>query len=211
MAEYRTGESRKNQVQEPDMSGSYTARDYLSWTFDGLYELIRGKVYKMSPAPSTNHQRIALNITRRLIPHFNPGDRCELFFAPFDVFLVKSGDDWRKTRTVVEPDICIICDPSKINLHGCIGSPDFILEILSPSTATKDQREKFDIYGEYGVPEYWIADPFSRSVTRNILKTNGRYQIQRPSFEKEVVTPRQFPDLKIKVEDIFEGTTREDV
>ncbi len=204
MAKYEREESEVNVVNEPDMSRTYTARDYLEWTFEGLYELILGKVYKMSPAPSADHQRISRKLSRKFFNFFEEGHRCEAFNSPIDVFLVKQGQDWKDTKIILEPDLCVICDSSKIHPQGCIGSPDFVLEILSPSTSKRDHREKFSLYEEYGVPEYWIVDPFNKCIIRNILKED-KYEIQRAAFAEEVISPQQFPDLKITVEDVFEG------
>ncbi len=204
MAKYEQKESDLNAANEPDMSRTYTARDYLEWTFEGLYELIRGKVYKMSPAPSADHQRIVSNIARSFLTFFKATNPCQVFLAPFDVYLYKNEEDWKDTKVILEPDLCIICDKSKIKKQGCVGSPDFVLEILSPSTAKKDHREKFSLYEEYGVPEYWIVDPFNKYIVRNILK-EGKYEIQRAAFAEEVISPQQFPDLKITVEEVFEG------
>lgn len=203
MADYKKRDSEVNVVNEPDMSRTYTARDYLEWTFDGLYELIRGKVYKMSPAPSSAHQDISTNLVL-MLGAIKREHHCKLYHSPFDVYLVKPGQHWKDTDIVLEPDLCIICDPGKIQKRGCVGSPDFVLEILSPSTSKRDHREKFSLYEEYGVPEYWIVDPFNKCIIRNILK-DDKYEIQRAAFAEEVISPQQFPDLKIKVEDVFEG------
>ncbi len=158
----------------------------------------------MSPAPGSEHQKIVSNLARAFLNHFHATDPCQVFIAPFDVFLTKKGEDWKETKVVLEPDLCIICDKDKIKKQGCIGFPDFVLEILSPSTSKRDHREKFSLYEEYAVPEYWIVDPFNKCIIRNLLK-NGKYEIQRAAFAEEVISPRQFPDLKVKVEDVFEG------
>ncbi len=202
MAKYRQQETDVNVAKEPDTSRTYTARDYLEWTFEGLYELIRGKVYKMSPAPGADHQRISRKLSRKFFNFFKEGHQCEAFNSPIDVFLVKPGQDWKDTKVILEPDLCVICDSTKIHERGCIGSPDFVLEILSPSTLKRDHREKFSLYEEYAVPEYWIVDPSNKCIIRNLLK-NGKFEIQRAAFAEEVISPQQFPDLKIAVADIF--------
>lgn len=202
MAEYKI-EEKTHELNEPDMTRSYTARDYLEWTFDGLYEIIRGKVFKMSPAPGSSHQTVSTNLVILFAPIRKHGP-CQLFHAPFDVFLIKPGDNWKDTKTVVEPDLCIVCDSNKINERGCIGPPDFVLEILSASSSKRDLKTKMELYEEFEIPEYWVVDPVLQSVSRNLLK-DGKYQIQRPVFEGDILTPQQFPELKIDVKEVFYG------
>ena len=111
--------SKLNIVEEPDLTGTYTARDYLSWQFDELVELIRGKIYRMAPSPSSNHQDVSTEIGFNFRNFFD-GLHCRVFHAPFDVYLVKPGQDMKATRNVVEPDLCIICDEQKIIKKGCL-------------------------------------------------------------------------------------------
>lgn len=146
-------EKKPNQVQEPDLSGTYTAAEYLQWKLDEMVELIRGKVFKMTPAPSSNHQRIAVELIRIFANHFH-NKKCEVFEAPFDVYLVAVGQDYKTAENIVEPDLCVICEPGKIRKFGCVGAPDFVIEILSPSTSKKDLKDKFELYEEFGVREY---------------------------------------------------------
>lgn len=201
--DYRERKDQHSEVKEPDMSRSYTARDYLQWRFEGLYELIRGKVSRMTPAPSSGHQKVSMKLIQLFLKNWKQNS-CELFHAPFDIFLVKNGQAWEDTDVVVEPDLCIICDKEKITERGCIGSPDFVLEILSKSSAAKDLREKFEIYQEYQIPEYWIVDPFNQSVIRNILE-RSRYEIQRTAVKDDIIAPVHFPELELKVSDLFKG------
>src|SRR5438105_4452531 len=101
-----------NSIDELDFSKTYTYADYLLWRFEERLELIKGKIFKMSPAPSVNHQRIVVNLLR-VIANFLFEKQCEVFVAPFDVRLVKNETSDKKIDTVVQPDLCIICDPSK--------------------------------------------------------------------------------------------------
>lgn len=134
-------------VKEPDLSGTYSYADYLTWTWDEMAELIRGKVYKMSPAPGSLHQRISTELLRQ-IANFLKGKKCNVFSAPFDVRLPDTAAEKanQKITTVVQPDLCVICDPEKIDERGCLGAPDLIIEILSKHTAVKDLRDKFEVY-----------------------------------------------------------------
>src|SRR6218665_1287708 len=135
-------------AEEPDLSGTYSYADYLNWQWDDMTELIRGKIFRMSPAPGSLHQRVSGNLFGLLWNQLK-GKPCQVFSAPFDVRLpVKWKKNDRDITTVVQPDLCVICDPSKIDERGCLGAPDLIMEILSRHTSTKDVRDKFDVYEE---------------------------------------------------------------
>lgn len=152
-------------IEEPDIAGSYTYADYLTWQWGEMTELIRGKIYKMSPAPGSLHQKISGNLFLQ-IRSFLTGEKCQVFSAPFDVRLpsLKKSKSDQEITTVVQPDLCVICDPSKIDDRGCIGAPDWIIEILSPPTSSKDLTEKFDVYEEAGVKEYWVVHPQEQTL-----------------------------------------------
>ena len=146
----------------------YTYADYCTWGDDERWEVLDGVPYAMA-SPSRRHQEISGQFNR-LIGNFLVGNPCEVFAAPFDVRLnIDSGDD-----TVVQPDILVVCDLSKLDEKCCIDAPDLVVEIVSPSTAYLDRVIKFKRYLQAGVREYWIVDPDSRSVSVNILK-NGEY------------------------------------
>ena len=162
-------------VEEPDLAGTYSYGDYLNWTWGEMVELIKGKIYRMSPAPSSLHQRISVELLRQ-IANFLTKERCQVFSAPFDVRLPSS-----KTKndtdifTVVQPDLCVVCDPTKIDKRGCLGAPDWIIEILSKNTSSKDLNEKFDVYEEAGVKEYWVVFPYEQVIQQYILQ-EGKFQ-----------------------------------
>lgn len=143
------------QLSQLDLNKTYTVLDYLSWQMEEMVELIKGKIYKMSPSPKSSHQLIVTNFIfslRLLKKQYKHS--CKVCVSPFDVYLKGIGED--KT-TVVQPDICIVCDIIKIEERGCLGAPDLIVEILSPSTLTKDVNIKYHLYQENGVNEYWIV------------------------------------------------------
>ncbi len=160
--EYKN-EVKSMKLEEPDLAGTYSYADYLKWTFEGMVELINGKIFKMSPAPSSSHQSISVNLTVE-IGGFLKHKKCKVFIAPFDVRLSKFKVD-KLIDTVVQPDLCIICDPAKIDEKGCNGAPDMIVEILSPSTAQRDLDLKFKLYEENAVKEYWIVQPNDQTVS----------------------------------------------
>ena len=157
------GEIISSKAEEPDIEGYYSYEDYLKWSFEGMVELINGKIFKMAPAPSTKHQFLSGNLFGMLWNYLK-GKPCQLVSAPFDVRLSKFKED-KLVNSVVQPDLCIICDPTKIDERGCNGAPDMIVEILSPSTALRDLDLKFKLYEENAVKEYWIVQPNDQTVS----------------------------------------------
>lgn len=148
----------------------YSYADYLTFGEHENYEIIDGVPYAMSPAPSTDHQRISMNLLGEFYTKLYKISRmkigpCELFHAPFDVRLPREkGDADDKIFDVVQPDILVVCDNSKLDERGCLGAPDLIVEILSPSTALVDLADKRTLYERAGVKEYWIVNPKDRSA-----------------------------------------------
>ena len=150
----------------------YTYTDYCEWDDDTRYELIDGTVYVMSPAPSQAHQTIVGRLFR-IISNYLDNTPYRIFMAPFDVRLnAGSGDD-----TVVQPDLIIVCDNSKLDGKACVGAPDMAIEVLSQSTARRDRLEKFRLYEKAGVGEYWIVD-YKNSIIHVHILENGRYFTQ---------------------------------
>jgi Uma2 family endonuclease len=196
----------KSLVQEPDLTGSYTYAQYLTWQFDEMVELIRGKVFKMSPAPRVRHQEVAGELHRQ-IANYLRRKPCKVFIAPFDVRLPQpnKGTTDEEIITVVQPDVCVICDRSKIDELGCVGAPDWIIEVLSPRTSSKDLYEKFEVYEEAGVGEYWVVDPKGQTVLVYILDGKGKYQGQlKPYTRLDKLMPITLPELVINLEEVFE-------
>jgi Uma2 family endonuclease len=142
----------------------YTYADYLTWPDDVRYELIEGVPYMMSPAPTRAHQSVLGYIFRKIGDYLEDG-KCEVFVAPFDVRLNADTED----DTVVQPDILVVCDESKIGDKAIVGAPDMVVEVLSPSTETHDRKVKYDLYENSGVKEYWIVDPRARLVETYVL------------------------------------------
>jgi Uma2 family endonuclease len=152
----------------------FTYGDYLKWDDDERWELIDGIAYNMTPAPSRFHQKISLELILQLGNFFRKTP-CDVYAAPFDVRLPEGDEADEAVRTVVQPDISVICDQSKLDDKGCKGSPDLIVEIVSPSTARKDMKEKFVRYERAGVREYWIVDPSGKIVTVFKLSSEGLF------------------------------------
>lgn len=150
----------------------YTFADCLTWDEKERIEIMDGKVFLMA-APSSNHQEISMELSRQLA-NFLEGKRCRVYPAPFDVRLFeKDGDTPEDVDTVVEPDISVICDKSKIDTRGCKGAPDLVIEILSPSSLRNDRLVKLRLYQRAGVREYWIVDPENKTVQVLLLDSMG--------------------------------------
>ena len=149
---------------------------------DKRYELIDGTIYFMSPGASQAHQEIVGNLYRQL-GDFLEGKPCKVFIPPFDVCLNAEGDD---DSTTVQPDILVVCDESKLDGKRCNGTPDLIVEVLSPSNRKYDMYLKFSIYLRAGVREYWIIDPEDKLIFVNILK-DGKYFAN--TYSEESIVP----------------------
>ena len=192
-------------IDDLDLNGSYTYADYLLWQFSERLELIKGKIFKMSPAPTRNHQQVSLKLTREIDKIFI-NHSCELYVAPFDVRLInfkKSTSD-KQIITVVQPDLCVVCDLNKLDEKGCLGAPNLIIEILSKGNSKKDLTIKFDLYEENGVQEYWIVNPSEKDVHIYTLQ-NGKYIGSRPFIMETEIQSPTFPELKFEVDKIFES------
>ena len=183
-----------------DLKKQYSYADYLRWKLEDYVELIRGKVFRMSPAPSSYHQQISSNLLVELSRSRDQFE-CRVFHAPFDVRLFPIKDD-SQNYTVVQPDLCVVCDQSKLDEKGCLGAPELIVEILSQSTSKKDLRDKFDLYQEAGVSEYWIVNPWNKAIELFILQ-EGKYQLQRIFLEGDTIDVSLFPGLEISVQAVF--------
>jgi len=169
----------------------YTFEEWLNLDHNEKIEMIDGVIYMMSE-PSRRHQKVSRELTLEL-GNFLRGKTCELYVDPFMVRLNKD--------TVVHPDISIICDKNKLNDRGCIGAPDLIIEILSPSNAGHDIFTKYNQYLKAGVKEYWIVDPHKNTITVYILK-NDDYNAQL-YFDKDILPVNVLPDCKIDLKIIF--------
>ena len=164
----------------------YTYADYLQWPDDTRYELIDGEAFLMSPAPLVEHQEVAGELFRQLANQLD-GQPCRPYIAPVDVRLPRKDEADAAIDTVVQPDVLVVCDPHKIDRRGVRGAPDWVLEVLSPSTAAHDQIAKRRTYERAGVREYWLVHPGDRTLTVYVLD-NGQYG--RPEiYELKDATP----------------------
>ncbi len=171
---------------EPRKEKRYTYADYLQWPDDTRYELIDGEVFRLAPTPLIEHQEVAGEVYCQLRNQLD-GKPCRPYIAPVDVRLPRKDEADAAIDTVVQPDVLVVCDPSKIDRRGVRGAPDWLLEVLSPSTAAHDQIAKLRTYERAGVREYWLVHPGDRTLTVYVLET-GQYG--RPDiYELKDATP----------------------
>jgi Uma2 family endonuclease len=190
-------------INQLDFSKQYTYADYLKWQFEERIELLKGFIARMA-APNVYHQRISGDLQYQ-IQHYLRKSPCSVFTAPFDVRLTRKNKITNKeVMTVVQPDLCIICDKNKLDKRGCIGAPDWIIEILSPGNSKKEMKEKFEIYEESGVREYWLVQPDDKAVFVYVLNEVGKYIGLQPFTEDDIAPSFVFPDLQINLKDVFE-------
>ena len=194
----------QTQINEPDFdyAGIYTYADYLKWTIEERLELIKGKIFRMSQGPNRIHQALSMRIAN---PIYNllRGQQCQVYTAPFDVRLPRKSLKDEDIITVVQPDICVICDPAKLDYRGCIGELDIVVEILSPSNNRKELKNKYEVYEESGVKEYWIITPQERTFFRYILDDAGRFQPTHLLTEGDIVATLILPGLALDLEEVF--------
>ena len=186
-----------------DLTKQYTYADYLEWQFQERLELIKGYIYKMSPAPSRRHQAIVWNLTGQIWSHLKDNP-CKAYSAPFDVRLpVRDRKSNREITTVLQPDICVICDLSKLDDKGCLGAPDLVIEVLSPGNSLREIDQKFNVYEESGVREYWVVYPEYSHVNIFLLDESGKFVGQHPKNNGELLCSAVFPELVINLSEVF--------
>jgi Uma2 family endonuclease len=191
-------------LDDLDLNGSYSYADYLTWQLSETIELIKGRVFPMSPAPRTMHQRIVGRFFGHLDKHLaDSSGGCEAFIAPFDVRLPKPGQHRdQEIYTVVQPDLCVYCDPAKVDERGGVGAPDLVIEILSKGSIKHDKTVKRELYEEAGVKELWLVYQ-NEEIVEVFLLANGQYGKLAVFENGEPLTSPQFTGLAIDLAQIF--------
>ncbi len=191
-------------LSQLDLNGTYSYADYLTWKFEETIELIKGKIIPIS-APSRRYQSISREVNGLFYNYFKKNP-CEFYAAPFDVRLLdkrKSAKANKGVFTVVQPDICVICDESKLDDKGCLGAPDLIIAFLSPGNSAKEMRTKKQLYEENEVREYWIIDPEHEMVFQFYLTEAAVYSPAGIYINVDELKSAIFPDLNIDLQEIF--------
>jgi len=188
-----------------DINKRYSYADYLTWMDDTRRELYNGFIKMMTPAPSRKHQQISAYFMKEFGVYLEQRN-CEVYHAPSDVrFPIDELNKEDKTIfTVVQPDIYIICDLSKMDDKGCLGAPDFIIEIVSSKNSKRDVKDKFEIYQEHGVREYWIVNPNDENVSVFVLDENGKFEFKGMYAGDDKIPVNIFDgDLQIDLTEVF--------
>jgi Uma2 family endonuclease len=186
----------------------YTYEDYLAWDDGRRWEIIDGIAYEksegpsivndMTPAPGRFHQTIVGNLFREIGVYLK-GKPGRIFSSPFDVKLGDQGNE-----SIVQPDLSIFCSSEVLDEKGANGPPDWVIEVLSPYTKSRDLGIKKQLYQKFKVKEYWIVSPEKKSVSVFILKDRNRYS-PAIEFQKDAnVRSFTFPDLEINLQEIFQ-------
>jgi len=191
-----------------DESKRYTYADYLTWLDDKRRELINGLIHLMS-APNELHARVSFNWGYWMSNFIRKRkSKCRIYHAPFDVRLPINGETANdKIYNVVQPDICVVCDLSKLDDKGCIGAPDLVVEVSSPSTSQRDLNHKFFLYESSGVSEYWVVYPNDKAVTVFLLQPTGKFDAgttYEVINEQTKVPVQTLEGLIIDLEELFE-------
>jgi Uma2 family endonuclease len=194
------------QLSQLDLNATYSYADYMTWQLEETVELIRGKIMLMAPAPNVKHQRLSRNLLR-VISNYLHKKPCQIFHAPFDVSLYdrrKSMLTDREIFSVVQPDLCVICDSEKLTVQGCSGAPDWVIEVLSTGNTKKEMRLKYDLYQENGVTEYWLVYPYEQALYQFVLNSETNlYQLFAMHAGDDIALPYLFPELEIDLADVF--------
>ena len=133
---------------------------------------------------------------------FLDGKKCEVFTAPFDVRIPRKSNNDTEIITVLQPDICVICDPAKVEERGCLGAPDIVIEILSPSNNKKELKYKHEIYEEAGVKEYWVVDAREKGLQIYLL-TEGKLLASGYKYAEDTVTTNILPGFSLDLKKLF--------
>lgn len=182
---------------------TYTYADYLTWPDEERWELIDGVPYDMSPAPSRRHQEISAALTGEFYTYLK-GKPCKVYAAPFDVRLPRDGEvEDKNIKTVVQPDLVIVCKRDRLDERGCVKAPDLAIEIISRYTSSKDTVKKFNLYEREGVREYWVIRPDDQTVAVFKLGSDNRYGRPEMYTSEDKIKVGIFDSFVIDLKDIF--------
>ncbi|NHE57162.1 Uma2 family endonuclease [Cyclobacterium plantarum] len=196
-------EKPQDKVNEPIAGyGNYSYADYLTWQLDEMVELIRGKVFRQAAAaPRRIHQEVSMILANRFY-EFLKEKTCKVYPAPFDVRLPLASRRHEDIDTVVQPDLCVVCDPNKLDELGCVGAPDLIVEILSPGNNKIEIQLKYEVYETSGVKEYWVVHPDERTLLIYTLEA-GKYRPSRLFTFGDRIRSQALPGFVLDLDEVF--------
>jgi len=172
----------------------FTWDDYRDFPDDECWEIIRGEAFAMTPAPSTRHQEIVMELAGEMRSHFK-GGRCKVYPSPTDVKL--------SDTDIVQPDILVVCDSTQIKKTHIDGPPSLVIEIISPSSSLHDRGRKLELYGRSGVREVWLVTPYP-SLIEVLVLDGDSYRIKHSYVKEDTLSSPSFPDLAIELASIFD-------
>ncbi len=195
-------------LSDLDLEKVYSYADYYSWKFVERVELIEGIIFPMDIESNRLHQEIS-GILHLKLGNYLQQTKYHIYAAPFDVRFPNNSKKDSDIYTVLQPDLCVICDLSKLDDRGCNGAPDLVVEILSPSNSKKELKNKYEVYEEAGVKEYWVVFPVEKTMIIYTL-INEKYQPSRLFACGDIVTSSVLPGLSIDLEELFSDLLNED-
>jgi len=192
-------------ISQLDSHKLYSYADYLTWQLEQTVELIKGKIFQMSPVSKVKHHNISFNISG-LFYNYLKGKNCKAFAAPFDVRLYNKKESTLTNQditTVVQPDICVICDLDKLDENGYLGAPDLVIEILLKGNSKKELRIKYELYEESGMQEYWVTDHEREHLQQFILNEEGSFYLKKTYFNEDTFYAHILPDFAVPMMDVL--------
>lgn len=176
----------------------YTYADYLTYPESERIEIIDGHIYSMSAAPTRIHQQIITELIFKIRQYISSNnDPCKIYPAPFDVILKNEDEDINNSKNIVQPDISVICDKNKLTDKGCTGSPDMIIEVVSPFNPNSDYIRKLNLYDQYKIREYWIVNPMNETILVYKLDKNNQYAAPESYTFKDKIKVGIYDNLEI--------------
>ncbi len=191
-------------LSQLDLTKQYTYADYLTWAFEERVELIKGWIMRMA-SPSRAHQYVLGELSFFLRLHFQ-NHACEVYFAPTDVMFLDKEKTFQKNKdiyTVLIPDLFVVCDLNKMKDGGCFGAPDLVVEVLSPGNTKKEMKQKYEVYEENGVKEYWVVHPIDKNIVIHSLQENGKFQASKYFTDEDILESTLFPDFTVDLSKVF--------
>ncbi len=188
---------------ELDLSKTYSYADYLKWQFKERVELIKGHIFKMSPAPGWYHQEVSSTL-HGCIWNYLQGKKCKIFSAPFDVRFPRASSEDSEIYDIVQPDLSVICDINKLDERGCLGAPELIIEILSPGSTQRDLKDKYELYEFNKVKEYWVVEPKLGTLLIYTLDNDGKYQPSRLFTKGDLIKSSVLLEFELDLDRVFD-------